>query len=602
MRVVILGDFHLHSDQYDATRSAMEDIANCNPDLVIPLGDFGSQGMIGRIEGLEEAFEFLKQTGAPLRPILGNHDLELESGNGVQAKGTVQRRFMEMFDLDKPYGVLEYDDFRFFFASTEPQMPNSCYDVQECFVSDEQFDWLARKLKERPNVPVVFFTHAPPIGCGLRTVPKVHVRSTNAYLDQNHQPHRWHELVKNTPEIVMWFSAHYHLSHIHTDSHTYRHGTHFFITGVHGPTFTRDGGRQSRILDIDANAVRVLTLDHTKRAITDEGGWEHAGNAKELIAPTEVSLAPVHSCSVGEEPAIRNGIVPLSSKRYLVSTEDGFTWEAEPETESVLGTLHIGAPLKGIAVTPGHVWMAWDRFVGRTDLRSPWRFVRDADGAWPFEKVRFESEATAMAERDSGGIWAAVGTELWSIDDSSGPGKLTIERTAALPESCLQLYAEGTKLWMLAHSGTLYRYDDETRGFVSEHTGVAAWDAWRDQEAAIVKENGDLSIVSTDGCNRYVLPLMGLLPEGDEGNMQIVCLGNHRIVFLIGGQAYFAAVNERILRKFDTAEGRAVAITRSYPDGDAWICSSIAIAMNADNKAKRPKLQVWRIETNRERR
>ncbi|GIQ63141.1 hypothetical protein PACILC2_17090 [Paenibacillus cisolokensis] len=58
MRIVILGDFHLKPEDYELTRSAMEDIANCKPDLIIPLGDFGSQENIGRVAGLEEAERF----------------------------------------------------------------------------------------------------------------------------------------------------------------------------------------------------------------------------------------------------------------------------------------------------------------------------------------------------------------------------------------------------------------------------------------------------------------------------------------------------------------------------------------------------------------
>ncbi|KIL38058.1 hypothetical protein SD70_28905 [Gordoniibacillus kamchatkensis] len=114
MRIVILGDFHLHPEQYEATQAAMEDIKMCRPDLIVPLGDFGSQGKIGTVNGLEEAEPFLRMPGATLRPILGNHDLERESGKGEQKKGTMQERFVRMFGLERPYGVMEFDDFRFF--------------------------------------------------------------------------------------------------------------------------------------------------------------------------------------------------------------------------------------------------------------------------------------------------------------------------------------------------------------------------------------------------------------------------------------------------------------------------------------------------------
>ncbi|WP_187375187.1 metallophosphoesterase family protein, partial [Paenibacillus antibioticophila] len=281
MRIVVLGDFHIDGQHPELTIKAMEDVAMIAPDLVIPLGDFGRNGRIGRPEGLREAKEHLDRTQAPLRPIMGNHDLERESG-GVQPSGTMEKAFLDIFGLQEPYGVLEFREWRLFFASTEPQPADSCYDVQECYATDRQFDALVTKLKERPGVPVIFFTHAPPIGSGLRTVPRVHVRSTNAYLDQNHDPYRWLELVRSFPEIVMWFSAHYHLSQGYVNSHTLIQGTHFFLTGVHS-SCTRDGKRQSRVIDIHPAGLSVRTLDHIERRITEEGTFAWKGSPGTLM-------------------------------------------------------------------------------------------------------------------------------------------------------------------------------------------------------------------------------------------------------------------------------------------------------------------------------
>ncbi|PYI57287.1 metallophosphoesterase family protein [Paenibacillus flagellatus] len=591
MRIVILGDFHLRPEDYEQTRAAMEDVAACKPDLIVPLGDFGSQGKIGSIAGLEESEPFLRLPGVPLRPILGNHDLELESGNGKQPKGTMRERFLRMFQLDRPYGVLEYDDIRLFFASTEPQRPDSCYDVQEVFATDEQFAWLSAKLKERPGVPVIFFTHAPPVGSGLRTVPRVHVRSTNAYLDENHDPYRWYRLFRHSPEIVLWFSAHYHLSHIHPDSSTYRFGTRFFITGVHGAGFTRDGMRQSRIVDIGEQSVAVRTLDHIKRAVTDEGGWRHEGPLRSLIAKPGVSLSRVGSFPVGEAPAIRGGIVPLSPDRCLVSTEDGFTWEAEPEVEAVFGTCHIGPALTAVGASEERIWFAWGRSVGCSDRRSPWRFVRAANGDWPFVKRQLEEEADAMAVRPEGGAWVAAGPDLWKVVPEHGA--LSAARMVRLPERSVGLTADGSFVWSVADSGTVYRYEEGQPAFQPVMEGVRAWDSWRGFCAAITIGNGGTTLLSADGLTRYAVSLPAPLREDDGGSLQVVCLGNHHLLALVGGQVYFAIANRQIVSKLDTTDGYAAAVSRAYAVERDGTCRTFYLSVRHDDPVVRPTLQLW---------
>jgi hypothetical protein len=281
-----LGDFHTKND--DFTEKAMADIAVASPDLVIPLGDFGGKN-IGTTEGLEQAWQHIRSIGAPMRAIMGNHDLQRETGSGPQPKGTMEQRFIELFG-ERSYGVIECEDYRLFFATTEPQPSDSCYQIQECYVTDGQFEFLRGKLRERPGVPVIFFTHAPIMGSGLRTVPHVHVRSTNAYMDHNHQPERWMALVKEHPEIVMWFSAHYHLSHIYPDSVVSRFGATFFTTAVHGAA-TRDGNRQSRVIKLVDGCATVKTLDHVERRLLETTDWASEGTLTELVEERRRVLA-----------------------------------------------------------------------------------------------------------------------------------------------------------------------------------------------------------------------------------------------------------------------------------------------------------------------
>ena len=600
LRIVILGDFHIDAKQLELTESAMEDIARVDPDLVIPLGDFGRNGRIGQPDGLVEAHSYLKKTGTPLRPIMGNHDLERESG-GQQTHGTMQQAFLDIFALTEPYGVLEFPEWRLFFASTEPQPANDCYDVQECYATNRQFDELVAKLEERPGVPVLFFTHAPPIGSGLRTVPRVHVRSTNAYLDQNHDPYRWLELIHRFPEIILWFSAHYHLSQGYPNSHRVVQGTHFFLTGVHS-SCTRDGKRQSRVLEIDRTGLQVRTLDHIRRQITDEGDFSWEGHPRGLMGLADHSIVVpsakptseavrggfslLADSYVGESAALPLGLAPERPGRYIVATEDGFSWEAEPTNRAVLGTLHIGPPLSGLAVTDTQVWMSWDNRIGYSALSDPWRFVRFEDGAWPQAAYTFKQTVEAIcqvnplsAKHDSnsgdddvasryaddrdidddslkygdrllvaadGWLWAASAKDApaWEVSPPDTLSRMQLQAVTRLPdEACEQLIAMGDQVWALGSSGTLYLRPESKGEFTPVKQDVIAFDAWQDGTVTLLLVEDQYMIELDDqkqeaGLPRHQIRLADVPVSAHLGPVKLAYLGQGAFALAIQGKAF----------------------------------------------------------------
>lgn len=600
MRIVILGDFHIDAKQLELTENAMEDIARVDPDLVIPLGDFGRNGRIGRPDGLMEAHSYLKKTGAPLRPIMGNHDLERESG-GQQTHGTMQQAFLDIFALTEPYGVLEFPEWRLFFASTEPQPANDCYDVQECYATSRQFDELVAKLEERPGVPVLFFTHAPPIGSGLRTVPRVHVRSTNAYLDQNHDPYRWLELVHRFPEIILWFSAHYHLSQGYPNSHQIVQGTHFFLTGVHS-SCTRDGKRQSRVLEIDETRLQVRTLDHIGRQITDEGAFTWEGHPHGLMGlanhrvvvpsakPTSEAVrggfALLADSYVGERAALPLGLAPGRPGRYIIATEDGFSWEAEPTNRAVLGTLHIGPALSGLAVTDTQVWMSWDNRIGYSALSDPWRFVRFEDGAWPQATYTFKQPVEAIcqvnplsAKPDSncgyddvdnryaddrdmdhdslkhgdrllvaadGWLWEAsvIDSPAWEVSPLDTSSRMQLQAVTRLPdEACEQLIAMGDQVWALGSSGTLYLRSESKGELTPVKQDVIAFDAWQDGTATLllVEDQYMIKLEAQEqepGLPSHRMRLADVPVSAHLGPVKLAYLGQGVFALAIQGKAF----------------------------------------------------------------
>lgn len=137
----------------------------------------------------------------------------------------------------------------------------------EVYVDDGQMAWLEETLAQRVRGrPVVIFTHAPPMGCGLKVLQEVHVKNRCAWLNHSDRPQRFLDLVRRHANIRLWFSGHFHLSHNYPDSISVVGSAAFVQTGVIG-TCNRDGMRQSRILRTDAAGYEIYTVDHEDGAL-----------------------------------------------------------------------------------------------------------------------------------------------------------------------------------------------------------------------------------------------------------------------------------------------------------------------------------------------
>jgi hypothetical protein len=82
------------------------------------------------------------------------------------------------------------------------------------YIDDEQFAWFEQVLAANKERPVVVFTHAPPMGCGLKVVENVHVKNRCAFLNHSDRPQRFIRLVEANSNIKLWFSGHFHLSQV----------------------------------------------------------------------------------------------------------------------------------------------------------------------------------------------------------------------------------------------------------------------------------------------------------------------------------------------------------------------------------------------------
>lgn len=57
--------------------------------------------------------------------------------------------------------------------------------MHEVYIDDEQMAWFESVLQANPDTPIVVFTHAPPMGSGLKVVQNVHVKNRCAWLNHS---------------------------------------------------------------------------------------------------------------------------------------------------------------------------------------------------------------------------------------------------------------------------------------------------------------------------------------------------------------------------------------------------------------------------------
>ncbi|KAJ9529420.1 hypothetical protein QJQ45_013732 [Haematococcus lacustris] len=215
----------------------------------------------------------------------------------------------------------------------------------EVRIDDTQMAWFEQQLQESGQRPVLVFTHAPPQGCGLKVsagtaaassakprrkvIEEVHVKNRCAWLNHSDRygviqrgllasegstrrllwqlggshevvedrplaatrPARFLALAARYPNIRLWFSGHFHLSHNYKDSISVVGSTAFVQTGVIG-TCNRDGHRHSRLLTGNTSGWRLSTLDHDSGKLRADlaGSWDTAA-AMQLLTPQQELIA-----------------------------------------------------------------------------------------------------------------------------------------------------------------------------------------------------------------------------------------------------------------------------------------------------------------------
>lgn len=294
--VAIMGDLHLEPGHqmpvFEEARRQLISAVN-EPGIAAPrvvqLGDLGGYKFRpGSRECFQRGKEFLAGFGVPTTLVTGNHDLE---GDEFETDEENLAAWQEAF-RQRHYWAADVGPATFIGLSTVRFRSNP-WSVHEVHVDDEQLAFFRAKLEEAGGRPVVVFTHAPILGSGLKVVQTVHVKNRCAWLNHSSNPHEFISLVQQYPNIRLWFSGHFHLSHNYADSISLVGGTAFVLTGVIGEC-NRDGFRHSRLLKGDAEGYELYTMDHDAGSLRLDlrHRWDDPGAPTPLVPEDELICDP----------------------------------------------------------------------------------------------------------------------------------------------------------------------------------------------------------------------------------------------------------------------------------------------------------------------
>jgi len=283
--IAILGDLHLDprymSDHVEGRQHIVESLKKGNQDnrAVVSLGDLGESKSVDHtaqlFAGTSACFkltrEYLDGFGVPFEVITGNHDLE-----GIDEFPTDKANmeaFLKAFDKETPQFVRQIADKTLLVGLSSVVFREALFTSHEVFIDEQQVKWFEQLVKSCPaqdGWKLFVFSHAPPIGSGLRVLQENHVVNGCCWLNHSSKTRRkFIDLVRENRCIKGWFSGHFHLGQDYQDSITFPEGNSrgscvFAQTAVIGKKSTRDTRRQSRLVRGNKDGFQIFTINHAK--------------------------------------------------------------------------------------------------------------------------------------------------------------------------------------------------------------------------------------------------------------------------------------------------------------------------------------------------
>uniref|UniRef100_A0A7S4BJC5 EF-hand domain-containing protein n=1 Tax=Chrysotila carterae TaxID=13221 RepID=A0A7S4BJC5_CHRCT len=294
--VAILGDLHLDPrkmEDYYAGREHFKPIledatARGVNAALVSLGDLGESKSVrpeetaelfaGTSECHELAADFLGSFGVPYEVIGGNHDLE-----GIDEFSTDEENleaFLRIHNKPTPQFSRLIADKTMLVGLCSTVFRSAKYTSHEVIIDDEQLRWFEKLLEDHPadeGWKLFVFSHAPPIGSGLRVLQENHVVNGCCWLNHSggDTTRKFIELVRKHRCVKAWFSGHFHLGQDYEDSITFptiprevgpypnRGSCVFAQTSVMRSGSSRDGRQQSRLLRGNKDGFQICTVQHS---------------------------------------------------------------------------------------------------------------------------------------------------------------------------------------------------------------------------------------------------------------------------------------------------------------------------------------------------
>lgn len=252
------------------------DLMNC---AMVSLGDLGRKdirhepGDAGTTKSFQDAKEFMDRFGVYYDLVTGNHDLEGLDEFDTDADNL--QAWLDCFGKTTPHFYRRVAEKTLLLGFSTIKFREAPFSSHEVIIDDEQMNWLAQTIEAHPaseGWTILIFSHAPIMGSGLRVLQNVHVTNGCAWLNHSSETKRkrFISLVRANPQIKLWFSGHFHLSHDYQDAISTVGSCTFVQTGVMGAASTRDGRRQTRLVHGSAKRLQIYSINHHIRTEDDQ--------------------------------------------------------------------------------------------------------------------------------------------------------------------------------------------------------------------------------------------------------------------------------------------------------------------------------------------
>lgn len=140
---------------------------------LVQLGDLGTGSTSGSREAFKRARQYLDSFDVLYSLITGNHDLE---GVEFDSDSDNLTAWSEEFQQSH-YWARDVGPCVLFGLSTTRYRDN-VLSHHEVHVDAAQLEWFEAALAAvAPDKPAVVFTHAPPLGCGLKVLNDLHIKN-----------------------------------------------------------------------------------------------------------------------------------------------------------------------------------------------------------------------------------------------------------------------------------------------------------------------------------------------------------------------------------------------------------------------------------------